>query len=110
MASRSLQPTPNQTADAGLSSRSSRRQTSAGQGARLPLLRFTLPLLLAALPLPALLVACKAKPPEVPVVQGPRRISALGRLEPETRIRKVSVPTSLSGDRVQDILVEEASR
>jgi HlyD family secretion protein len=41
------------------------------------------------------------------VVQGPRRISALGRLEPETRIRKVSVPTSLSGDRVQDILVEE---
>jgi len=110
MASRSLQPTPNQPADAGLSSRSSRRQTSAGQGARLPLLRFTLPLLLAALPLPALLVACKAKPPEAPVVQGPRRISALGRLEPETRIRKVSVPTSLSGDRVQDILVEEGQQ
>ena len=71
------------------------------------LLRLTLPLLLAALPLPGLLVACKPKPPEAPVVQGPRRISALGRLEPETRIRKVSVPTSLSGDRVQDILVDE---
>jgi HlyD family secretion protein len=70
-------------------------------------MRLLLPLLLAALPLPALLVACKPTPPEAPVVQGPRRISALGRLEPETRIRKVSVPTSLSGDRVQDILVEE---
>jgi len=69
--------------------------------------RLALALLLAALPLPGLLVACKPKPPEAPVVQGPRRISALGRLEPETRIRKVSVPTSLSGDRVQDILVEE---
>jgi HlyD family secretion protein len=70
-------------------------------------MRWLLPLLLAALPLPALLVACKPTPPEAPVVQGPRRISALGRLEPETRIRKVSVPTSLSGDRVQDILVDE---
>ena len=70
-------------------------------------MRLLLPLLLSALPLPALLVACKPTPPEAPVVQGPRRISALGRLEPETRIRKVSVPTSLSGDRVQDILVDE---
>jgi HlyD family secretion protein len=70
-------------------------------------MRLLLPLLLAALPLPALLLACKPTPPEAPVVQGPRRISALGRLEPETRIRKVSVPTSLSGDRVQDILVDE---
>ena len=72
-----------------------------------PLLRLALPLLLIALPLPVLLVACKPKPAETPAVQGPRRISALGRLEPETRIRKVSVPTSLSGDRVQDILVTE---
>jgi HlyD family secretion protein len=71
------------------------------------LARLALALLLAALPLPGLLVACKPKPPEAPVVQGPRRISALGRLEPETRIRKVSVPSSLSGDRVQDILVDE---
>jgi len=84
--------------------RSSRRGCRPSRQA---LLRLTLPLLLAALPLPGLLVACKPKPPEAPVVQGPRRISALGRLEPKTRIRKVSVPTSLSGDRVQDILVEE---
>jgi HlyD family secretion protein len=105
MASRSLLPPANQSAAAGLSSRSPRRRQSAGR--RSPLLRLTLPLLLAALPLPGLLVACKPKPPEAPVVQGPRRISALGRLEPETRIRKVSVPTSLSGDRVQDILVDE---
>lgn len=83
------------------------RRLSTPQGSRQRLLRLTLPLLLAALPLPGLLVACKPKPSEAPVVQGPRRISALGRLEPETRIRKVSVPTSLSGDRVQDILVDE---
>jgi len=70
------------------------------------LLRLTLALLLGALPLPALLTACQ-KPPPPASAPGPRRISALGRLEPETRIRKVSVPTSLSGDRVQDILVDE---
>ena len=72
--------------------------------------RTALALLLAALPLPALLVACQPKAPETPVAQGPRRISALGRLEPETRIRKVSVPTSLSGDRVQELLVDEGQQ
>jgi len=65
-----------------------------------------LPLLLAALPLPALLTGCRQAPPP-DTASGPRRVSALGRIEPETRIRKVSVPTSLSGDRVQEILVEE---
>jgi len=83
------------------------RRLATPQGSRQRLMRLALPLLLSALPLPGLLVACKPKPPEAPVVQGPRRISALGRLEPETRIRKVSVPTSLSGDRVEDILVDE---
>jgi HlyD family secretion protein len=83
------------------------RRLSTPQGRRQRRRRLVLVLLLAALPLPALLVACSPKPPEAPVTQGPRRISALGRLEPETRIRKVSVPTSLSGDRVQDILVDE---
>jgi HlyD family secretion protein len=107
MASRSLLPPPNQPTGVRISSGLPLRRPSAGPGSRQRLLRLTLPLLLAALPLPALLVACKSKPPEAPVVQGPRRISALGRLEPETRIRKVSVPTSLSGDRVQDILVDE---
>jgi len=107
MATRSLLPPPTQPADAGIASRSHRRRPSVAPGPRKPLLRFSLTLLLAVLPLPALLLACKPKPPEAPVVQGPRRISALGRLEPETRIRKVSVPTSLSGDRVQDILVNE---
>jgi HlyD family secretion protein len=75
-----------------------------------PLLRLALPLLLAALPLPALLLACGSRPPETAPAPGPRRISALGRLEPETRIRKVSVPTSLSGDRVQEILVDEGQQ
>lgn len=77
---------------------------------RLGLARTALALLLTALPLPALLLACQPKAPETPVAQGPRRISALGRLEPETRIRKVSVPTSLSGDRVQELLVDEGDQ
>ncbi len=51
---------------------------------------------------------CSApKAPEPPAVTVPRRISALGRLEPETKIRKVAVSSSLSGDRIQEILVEE---
>jgi HlyD family secretion protein len=40
-------------------------------------------------------------------VAAPRRVSALGRIEPETKIRKVSVSSSLSGDRIDQILVEE---
>ncbi len=107
MASRSLLPSTNRPTGAHRFDGSPMRRLSTPQGSRQRLLRLTLPLLLAALPLPGLLVACKPKPSEAPVVQGPRRISALGRLEPETRIRKVSVPTSLSGDRVQDILVDE---
>jgi HlyD family secretion protein len=75
-----------------------------------PLLRLALPLLLGALPLPFLLGACRSSPPESAPAPGPRRVSALGRLEPETRIRKVSVPSSLSGDRVQDILVDEGQQ
>jgi len=54
-----------------------------------------------------LLVGCKPKPSEAPPVAAPRRVSALGRVEPETKIRKVSVSSSLSGDRLEDILVQE---
>ena len=107
MASRSLLPPTNRPTGAHRLIGSPMPRLSTPQGRRQRRMRLLLPLLLAALPLPALLVACKPTPPEAPVVQGPRRISALGRLEPETRIRKVSVPTSLSGDRVQDILVDE---
>jgi len=65
-------------------------------------------LLLLGLGAPALsLVGCRPKEPETPVTPAPRRVSALGRLEPETKIRKVSVSSSLSGDRVQELLVEE---
>jgi HlyD family secretion protein len=70
-------------------------------------IRLSLGLLLAALPLPPLLLGCQPQPPPASVPQGPRRISALGRLEPETQIRKVSVPSSLSGDRVEAILVDD---
>ena len=94
-------PTPLHPAKAG---------ATANLLSRQPLLRLALALLLGTLPLPALLVGCKPKATPPPAVQGPRRISALGRLEPETRIRKVSVPSSLSGDRVQDVLVEEGQQ
>jgi len=103
MVSHPLPPSPDLAIGVGACTGSHAQRPRQAPGRR----RLALALLLAALPLPGLLVACKPKPPEAPVVQAPRRISALGRLEPETRIRKVSVPTSLSGDRVQDILVEE---
>jgi HlyD family secretion protein len=65
-------------------------------------------LLLIGLTGPALtLGGCRSKQPEAPVAPAPRRVSALGRLEPETKIRKVSVSSSLSGDRVEELLVEE---
>lgn len=50
---------------------------------------------------------CRSKEPDKPIVAAPRRISALGRIEPETKIRKVSVASSVSGDRVEELLVEE---
>jgi HlyD family secretion protein len=34
-------------------------------------------------------------------------VSALGRVEPESKIRRVSVPSSLSGDRIETLLVQE---
>ena len=55
----------------------------------------------------SLLVACQPKPVEPPPQVAPRRVSALGRLEPETKIRKVSVSSSLSGDRIEKLLVQE---
>ncbi|MEB3266561.1 MAG: HlyD family efflux transporter periplasmic adaptor subunit [Cyanobacteriota bacterium] len=58
--------------------------------------------------LPAIVLqGCQRKPPETPASTAPRRVSALGRIEPETKIRKVSVSSSLSGDRIQEILVQE---
>lgn len=53
------------------------------------------------------LAGCSRKAPPPAPVAAPRRVSALGRIEPETKIRKVSVSSSLSGDRIEQILVEE---
>ena len=53
-----------------------------------------------------LLGGCQPKT-DTPTVIAPRKVSALGRVEPESKIRSVSVSSSLSGDRIQDILVEE---
>ena len=71
--------------------------------------RCWLPLLVAGLlPLGGLLAGCQGQrqPPAATAV-APRRVSALGRIEPETKIRKVAISNSLSGDRVQSLLVEE---
>jgi len=44
---------------------------------------------------------------ETPTVPLPVKVSALGHIEPEGKIRKVSVSSSLSGDRIEKLLVEE---
>jgi HlyD family secretion protein len=69
--------------------------------------------------LPALLVllgslsgGCQLLPSSTPRAEAPlpRRVSALGRIEPLGGISKVSVPSSLSNDRVREILVSEGQR
>jgi HlyD family secretion protein len=60
----------------------------------------------AALLLPPL-VACNRPKANEPAVVAPRRISALGRVEPESKIRRVSIASSVSGDRIEQLLVQE---
>jgi HlyD family secretion protein len=69
--------------------------------------------------LPALIVlvgslsgGCQLLPSNAPRAEAPlpRRVSALGRIEPLGGISKVSVPSSLSNDRVREILVSEGQR
>ncbi|MFM9087548.1 MAG: biotin/lipoyl-binding protein, partial [Cyanobium sp.] len=60
-----------------------------------------------ALVLPVPLGGCQRKTPESTAVVAPRQVSALGRVEPETKIRKVSVSGSVSGDRIEKLLVQE---
>lgn len=50
---------------------------------------------------------CSRKQADTPPVVAPRQVSALGRVEPESKIRRVSVPSSLSGDRIDKLLVQE---
>lgn len=71
-----------------------------------PLARPLAAALAAALLLPSL-VACGRQPAPPPAAQAPRQVSALGRVEPESKIRRVSVPSSLSGDRIEKLLVQE---
>jgi HlyD family secretion protein len=62
--------------------------------------------LAAALLLPPL-VACNRPKAKAPAVVAPRRISALGRVEPESKIRRVAIASSVSGDRIDKLLVQE---
>src|SRR5262249_53713639 len=60
--------------------------------------------------LPGLLSGCQSQKSTEPAAQTQpieRRVSALGRIQPETYIRKVAVPASLTSDRIEDILVKE---
>ena len=52
------------------------------------------------------LTACQRQP-QAPAVVAPRQVSALGRIEPESKIRKVSLAGSVSGDRIEKLLVKE---
>ena len=42
-----------------------------------------------------------------PIVPSPQAVTALGRLEPETEIIKLSAPLALDGDRIAGVLVKE---
>ena len=58
-------------------------------------------------------VLTQAKPNAAPVVsQAPTtiRVSALGRLQPESEILKLAAPLELDGDRVSDLQVKEGDR
>lgn len=71
--------------------------------ALLPLLKRGLALAAAA----GLLVGCTDRAPKAAAPQAPHRVSALGRIEPEDKIRRVSASSALSGDRLERILVRE---
>jgi HlyD family secretion protein len=52
----------------------------------------------------------KAAPESAQTAPIPQKVTALGRLEPETEIIKLSAPLVLDGDRVAQILVQEGER
>ena len=52
-------------------------------------------------------VGCERSKPADKIAPAPRQVTALGRLEPENKVRKISVPSSLSGDRIEKLFVEE---
>jgi HlyD family secretion protein len=62
---------------------------------------------LAAALLIAPLAGCQRPKPKESAVVAPRRVSALGRVEPESKIRRVSIASSVSGDRIEKLLVQE---
>jgi HlyD family secretion protein len=52
-----------------------------------------------------------SKPAEpIPAAPTPRKVGALGRLEPEAEVIKLSAPITLDGDRVAELLVKEGDR
>jgi len=52
-----------------------------------------------------------SKPPEKPVeIPAPKRVTALGRLEPEAQVIRLSAPLALDGDRISRFFVKEGNR
>ncbi|MGA7937527.1 MAG: biotin/lipoyl-binding protein, partial [Kovacikia sp.] len=50
------------------------------------------------------------QPPVVPTTPVPARITALGRLEPEKEVIKLSVPATMNNDRIAQLLVQRGDR
>ncbi|XPM52399.1 MAG: biotin/lipoyl-binding protein [Leptolyngbya sp. IPPAS B-1204] len=46
----------------------------------------------------------------VPAAPSPRKVGALGRLEPEAKVIELSAPIALDGDRVAQLLVNEGDQ
>ncbi|MFZ4566958.1 MAG: HlyD family efflux transporter periplasmic adaptor subunit [Prochlorococcaceae cyanobacterium] len=89
--------------------RSSRPAPRGGGGSRThPITRLSLLSLLLGLATPlGLLGACQPRREPPAPAAAPRQVSALGRLQPESDIRRVSVAASVSGDRIETLLVRE---
>lgn len=52
----------------------------------------------------------KTASPEIPTTPIVQKVTALGRLQPEAEVIKLSAPLALDGDRIAQILVEEGDR
>jgi HlyD family secretion protein len=48
-----------------------------------------------------------SKPSTQPTIPAVKKVTALGRLEPETEVSQVSAPLALNGDRIAQLLVKE---
>jgi HlyD family secretion protein len=55
-------------------------------------------------------ISLPGKPPEPAAVSAPQQIVALGQLEPQQEVIKISVPAALSNDRIAQLLVQRGEQ